>query len=149
MEHHQKINHFPGMYILARKNMMAKNLMRMRKKCPEEYNFFPLTWTIPLEYQEFKAYFDTKPKGKARTYIAKPECMSQGKGIFLTRKLEDINPSQKCVVQRYLSRPYLIDGLKFDLRIYVLVAGVDPLRVYIFRDGLARFATESYVAPNK
>lgn len=37
------------------------------------------------------------------------------------------------MVQRYLSRPYLIDGLKFDLRIYVLVAAVDPLRVFIFR----------------
>ena len=79
----------------------------------------------------------------------KPECLSQGKGIFLTRRLEDINPNQKCVVQRYLSRPYLIDGLKFDLRIYVMVAGVDPLRIFIFRDGLARFATENYVAPNK
>lgn len=149
MEHHQKINHFPGMYTLSRKNLMAKNLMRLRKKCPEEYTFFPLTWTLPADYSEFKAYYDTKPKGKARTYIVKPECLSQGKGIFLTRRLEDINPTQHCVVQRYLSRPYLIDGLKFDLRIYVLVAGVDPLRIFIFRDGLARFATESYVAPNK
>ena len=141
MEHHQKINHFPGMYTLSRKNLLAKNLMKMRKKMPEEYNYFPLTWNLPGDYLDFKAYFDGKPKGKARTYIVKPECMSQGNGIFLTRKLEDINPTKHCVVQRYLSRPYLIDGLKFDLRIYVLVAGVDPLRVFIFREGLGRFAT--------
>lgn len=32
MEHHQKINHFPGMYTLSRKNLLAKNLMKMRKK---------------------------------------------------------------------------------------------------------------------
>ncbi len=72
MEHHQKINHFPGMYTLSRKNLLAKNLMKMRKKSPLEYNYFPLTWTLPGDYQEFKAYFDTKPKGKARTYIVKP-----------------------------------------------------------------------------
>jgi tubulin polyglutamylase TTLL6/13 len=37
-----------------------------------------------------------------------------------------------------------MDGLKFDLRIYVLVTGMDPLRIFLFEDGLTRLATEPY-----
>jgi tubulin polyglutamylase TTLL6/13 len=46
-------------------------------------------------------------------------------------------------------RPHIIDGLKYDLRIYVLLAGIDPLRIFIYKEGLARFSTEEYVLPNK
>ncbi|EDO40614.1 predicted protein, partial [Nematostella vectensis] len=40
-----------------------------------------------------------------------------------------------------LHKPFLINGSKFDLRIYVYVTSYDPLRIYIFEDGLVRFAT--------
>lgn len=46
-----------------------------------------------------------------------------------------------------MHKPYLIDNLKFDLRIYALVYGVDPLRVFVYQEGLARFATAEYVGP--
>ena len=41
MKPYQRINHFPGMYALARKNNLARNLQRMLKHYPEEYKFFP------------------------------------------------------------------------------------------------------------
>jgi len=75
--------------------------------------------------------------------------MCQGRGIFLTRKYEDIDmkSGEQFVAQRYMHKPYLIDDLKFDLRVYVLVYGTDPLRVFVYNEGLARFATEPYTGP--
>ena len=43
-----------------------------------------------------------------------------------------------------MDKPFLIDNLKFDLRIYVLLSGVDPLRVFFYKEGLCRLATREY-----
>jgi tubulin polyglutamylase TTLL6/13 len=145
MKSYQKINHYPAMSSIARKNGLGKNLMRMRRLFPKEYSFFPSTWLLPFEWSEFCSQFNQK---KCKTFIVKPEALSQGKGIFLTRTWKDLDPEEHYVVQRYIHKPYLIDGLKFDLRIYVLVYGCDPLRIFMFKEGLARLATDSYVPPN-
>lgn len=55
-----------------------------------------------------------------------------------------INADKQFVVSEYITNPLLINGFKFDLRIYVLVTSFNPLRIYLYEDGLARFCAEKF-----
>ena len=48
------------------------------------------------------------------------------------------------VAQRYLDDPYLVGGKKFDMRIYAVCTNYAPLRVYLYREGFARFTNARY-----
>lgn len=74
----------------------------------------------------------------------KPAALSCGKGIKVISQKQEIKKKPGFVVSQYLSNPYLINGYKFDLRIYCLVTCYDPLKVYMFKEGLVRFATQKY-----
>lgn len=57
--------------------------------------------------------------------------------------------NEQLVVSRYVEKPLLVNGLKFDLRLYVVLTSLDPLRIYIYNEGLVRFASEPYRAGAK
>lgn len=119
----------------------------MRKAFPDKYNFYPRTWVLPHQYEELKQY---NSKAEKCVFIVKPEASCQGKGIFLTKKIENtVNSNDHYVVQEYLKTPYLVDNLKFDFRIYVLVKSINPLKIFLYREGLTRFATTPYEKPKK
>ncbi|XP_006885278.1 PREDICTED: tubulin polyglutamylase TTLL13-like [Elephantulus edwardii] len=145
MKRFQKINHFPGMTEICRKDLLARNLTRMQKLYPAEYNIFPRTWCLPADYGDFQSYGRQR---KTRTYICKPDSGCQGRGIFITRNPREIKPGEHMICQQYISKPFLIDGFKFDMRIYVLITSCDPLRIFMYEEGLARFATIPYKEPN-
>lgn len=74
----------------------------------------------------------------------KPSASSCGKGIKIVGPKTQVNKKNGYVVSQYISNPHLIDGFKYDLRIYVLVTCFDPLKIFLFKEGLVRFATQKY-----
>ena len=138
-----------GMSGVSHKAELAKHLNRLRHFFPEEFNFYPRTWLLPEEQEDFEAYAQRKrERGKTVTYIVKPDEGSQGEGIFLIQNPRDLyHLKLPSVVQEYIPKPLLLRGLKFDLRLYILVASTDPLEVYLSRSGMARFCTVPYQPP--
>jgi tubulin polyglutamylase TTLL6/13 len=101
----------------------------------------PQTFVLPEEWEQLEEFMNAG----SRTVIVKPEGGSQGKGIFITQTLEDIPRAGKAaVVQQYIADPLLLGGLKFDLRVYVIVVGLGAQqRIVVVEEGLARFCVSS------
>jgi tubulin polyglutamylase TTLL9 len=173
LEGWQRLNHYRNGRELCRKDLMAKNLKRRRRQLEKEgkteeaeaYEFIPPTYCLPKEYSMFVEEF----KKIGGVWIMKPIGSAQGKGIFLFTRLSEISdwktdfkylkapantkatPAteenkevEAYVVQRYLQYPLLVGGKKFDMRLYALVTSFNPLRVYQYRRGFARFTNFRY-----
>merc|ERR1719326_2208309 len=159
----QIVSRFEGMRELSDKAQTERalalcRLVGMPGYGPGAGSFFPRTWLLPEQRAELEEHVRERrlraaAKGRlAPTVIVKPSGGSEGNGIFLVQHESKLPcagghvASKPYVAQTYLS-PLLMDGKKFDLRLYVLVRSVDPLEVYLHREGLARFCTEDYAAP--
>jgi tubulin polyglutamylase TTLL6/13 len=128
----------PGIGAITRKNCLGNNLNAMKDKFEAEFDFYPSTYLFPKDRIKLKKEWDGES-----VLIVKPEASCQGKGIYLTREVDDIT-EEHCVVQIYIDKPYLMEKMKFDLRLYVLVTGINPLRIYLSKEGLARLSTKNY-----
>lgn len=147
MEYYQFYNHFPGMWKIAHKVELVRIYDKMQLMLPNLYHFHPKSFIMPFQYADLRSYFGQLKTRREKTFIVKPDKGSQGKGIFIIQHASELsNYNESAVAQQYIS-PLLIDSFKFDLRIYVLVTSVDPLRIYIHNEGMARFCTEPYSTP--
>ena len=164
LQPHQRVNHFPGTWILGRKDCLARQIRQAAQRRGSKYfDIAPATYSIPVDLPLLR--IDIKVKGSV--FIAKPPASACGRGIFLfTGSIPELKNAQynleeasanddeeekelkdkddEYIVQQYIANPLLINGFKVDLRVYVACTSFDPLRVYIFNDGLVRFATEPF-----
>ncbi|XP_044265765.1 tubulin polyglutamylase TTLL5 isoform X1 [Tribolium madens] len=143
---HQRVNHFPRSYELTRKDRLYKNIERMQHcKGYKHFDFIPQTFVMPTEFGELCSTHH-RIKGP---WIVKPVASSRGRGIFIVETPNQVPLEEPVVVAKYISRPLLVAGHKCDLRLYVAVTSFDPLLIYIYEEGLVRFATVKYDSSHK
>jgi hypothetical protein len=58
----QRVNHFLGMYNIARKNTLGMHLRQFKKEFKAHYSFFPHTWLYPSDLHEIIEYNQQKYK---------------------------------------------------------------------------------------
>lgn len=156
---------------LWRKNGMCDTLTSSLQDYTGDRAFFFPCWILPRDMATLaEDAAQLTQAGNPALYIAKPPNHGGGTGIFILQHRATMRWSRNdsLIVQRYLhvrrrprkasgparrgrrlnasaagpaQNPLLINGYKFDLRTYVLVTSFAPLRVYIYNEGLTRFAS--------
>lgn len=96
-------------------------------------------------------------------WVVKPADCNRGRGVVIANKLDEVRriiwesaeqksdnevKSDLFVIQKYIERPLLIDGRKFDMRVWVLVT--HELDCYVFAEGYVRLSSYAYsLAPGQ
>jgi hypothetical protein len=151
---HQRINKFPGATAaLCNKIQLWRAFRSMElRHGAQAYGFMPRTFVLPSQLEAFTLAITEACKavpGAPSLWILKPAAAQCGGGIRIFDAACGTMPADMgrapAVVCAYIHPPYLLDGLKFDLRLYVLVTRWQPhLTAYVHRSGIVRRATEPY-----
>lgn len=114
----------------------------MRNLYGKVYAFTPLTFILPNDYSKFINEYASQEKQEV--WICKPRDSSRGRNIFLLTDISQLHNDSACVLQKYIPNPLLIGGYKWDMRVYVMVTSMCPLKIYLYNEGLIRFGTDKY-----
>ena len=139
----QKYNHFPFSNELGYKNNLYKNYYLMRKKFPKDFKYMAESYILPDDKDAFLKKIGNKYELRPNNmWIIKPYNLFGGSGVELMTSIKDL--PEEAIIVKYIYNPFLINCKKFDLRLYTLVTGYAPLKIYLYNEGLVRFASENY-----
>ncbi len=139
----QRINHYPGFPAFGHKGCFHRNLTQARAwtSQPGFFRFHPRTFSIPEEYDRWRALAEAEP---GRLWIVKPPREGQGHGISVVRDPDSVPRTGEWVVQEYLDGPHLIRDRKYVLRFWLLITSLDPLVCYLHDDGVLKQASRRF-----
>ena len=140
------INHIPGNNSLTIKSCLYETLTEARQRAAGteqalRYNFFPKTYSMPEDYF---SYLQDAMENPQQLWIQKPKNLSRGRGIEMVQHPSTVPLSSEWIIQHYINSPHLYDGHKYVLRCYVLITSVEPLCFYLYKEGFAKLASETY-----
>lgn len=146
-----KLNHFPGNAALTVKSRLHESLASLRERIHDGFGveseaaarlaFFPRVYVMPRDYHALQEAALAHP---GQRWILKPTNASKGKGVRVLRDVAAAPLTRNWLVQEYLANPHTIRGHKYVLRLYVLIASLEPLRVYRYHQGFAKLASEPW-----
>lgn len=150
-------NHFDGNAVLCRKYELRETMVSFYEAHGRDaYGVIPLSFVIKEgsaepEFQKFRDAF--KRAEQERLWLVKPGAHSnQGRGILVHDSIEAVQEHVDSkmavwVIQKYISRPLLMDGRKFDIRMYGLVTqepNSGAFHAYFFNDGYVRTTSSPF-----
>lgn len=146
-----KMNHIPGNAALTVKSRLHASLsaLHARTRChfgndhsfTQRLRFFPRAYEMPHDYPALLEDVAANPE---KRWILKPTNASKGQGVQVLNDLAKVPLSPNWLVQEYIANPHTIRGHKYVLRLYMLIASIDPLRVYLYKQGFAKLASEPW-----
>lgn len=147
LNEYQKLYHFVGNNLFFHKDELYENYLYMKSYFPKSYNYMPKTYIYPKHKQKIEQKFKNYTLNMNKLWIVKPIDLFSGKGVHIFQSLKE-ETKNKFVISKYMNNPHLIKDKKYDLRLYVLVTGLQPLRIYLNKEGLVRIAVDTYSLNN-
>ncbi|CAI2363799.1 unnamed protein product [Moneuplotes crassus] len=139
----------PELKEIAHKSDLARVINYMQRFYPNDFNFVPRTFICPRDEEVVSRLMK---KNKDKTWICKPSKGAQGDGLQLVSnmwEISDMLQRDEFIIQDYIEKPLLVDKKKFDLRLYIVVYGAEPMTAYLCEEGMSRFCTVDYKPPSK
>jgi hypothetical protein len=115
----------------------------MKEEFNEDYNYMAETYYYPHDKKIIKEKFRKYELNMNDLWLVKPAHLFGGYGIRIFESLKDIK-AKNYLLTKYISNLDLINNKKYDLRLYVLVTGLRPLRIYFNQEGLIRIAAQNF-----